>query len=208
MVKVTGPASSNEASGSINKTHVHSTWKGRNYVRTNQTPRDPKSDDQVSLRAMWKWLSEMWSTLTGDEQATWLSIANDETFSPANAFLQFNQTEWSNFQAPSKTFPADRDDPLPAKTLWTASGEIHHAVLLSRLGAFGSNWGRILFRGPTGFSPSPANAIAIVTMDVRNELVTYLDQPLEAGVYFYNARNFGADGRMSGNLGERMVTVT
>src|SRR5574337_149397 len=52
MAKVSGPFMSLDASGTLASTITASKWKGRNYMRQRIIPANPKTDAQLTVRAI------------------------------------------------------------------------------------------------------------------------------------------------------------
>ncbi|KKL03779.1 hypothetical protein LCGC14_2622690, partial [marine sediment metagenome] len=96
MVKVNAPAMSLDASGSLAGALTFSKWKGRNYVRQLVRPSNPRSGGQVGVRAMFKFLSQIWAGLAPADKTSWEDRADDKVISPFNAFMGYNQFRWRN----------------------------------------------------------------------------------------------------------------
>ena len=68
-------------------------------------------------------------------------------------------------------------------------------------------WGVLIFRSPTGtFDTAYDNLIAVGTISGTDSVV-HVDSPLDPGAYYYDTREFTADGQMSGETGEQTETV-
>jgi len=194
MVKVAGPAMSLDASGSLGGTIVFSKWKGRNYVRTLVTPANPKSGGQVGVRAMFKFLAQIWAGLTAGNKATWLGRADDLKASPFNAFMSYNQKRLRDFDTPSKEDPALEAATTPSTCTGVATPDVRSMTLAITHGADPADWGMMIFRSPTAiFDLSFSNLIAVVEVDGSGD-AEYVDTPLAAGTYYYNSIGFMADG--------------
>ena len=207
MVKVSGPAFSLDASGTIGKTLVFSKWKGRNYIRSHVIPSNPRSGGQTGMRAMFSFLAKAWTTLSAGEQSSWEDRAAQLIASEFNAFMSYNQFRWRNFTAPSKDEPAATAD-TPATlgalslTLGVRSITVSQAVTTADDG-----WGILIFRSPTGtFDTAYDNLVAVGTVS-GTDAVVYVDSPLDPGTYYYDTREFTADGQMSIETGEQTETV-
>ncbi len=194
MVKVTGPAMSMDASGSLGKTMVFSKWKGRNYVRSLVKPANPKSGGQVGVRSMFKFLSQIWAGLSAANKATWEARAENLVASPFNAFMSSNQKRWRDFDTPSKEDPAAEIATAPTGPTGVAVPDIRSITITLTDGANAPDWGYAIFRSPTGtFSLAFSNCIAVVPWSGA-ATTDYVDSPLQAGTYYYNAVGFMVDG--------------
>ncbi len=196
MAKLKAPMLSMAASGTIGDSVIFSSWKGRPYAKKLTIPRNPKSGGQVGNRAMLKFLSVHYSSLTAADIATWSTAAAAADISPYNAFIAYNLDRWHRFQMPSKFFPAsDFDDPSLIAVGFTTPGP---RSLLLTIGRFDveNNWGLQIHRSTTGgFTMATGNAVKILFWpnDVSNT-ITWRDTPLKPDTYYYRVRCFSISG--------------
>lgn len=209
MVKVNGPMMSMDASGSLGGSVVFSKWKGRNYVRTLTKPANPKTPLQVSMRAMFKFLSQNWAPLSSANKATWEEKADQLVASTFNAYMSVNQDRWRNYLAPGQEDPPAGGVSDSVLTTWTATAGVRSITLDMTAGeTSGTVWGTIIYRaGSTGFTPGLSNVLAVVpTAD--SVAVKYVDAPLDPGDYFYRYTCFDIDGALLTDAAEVTATVT
>jgi len=207
MVKVSGPAFSMEASGTIGGVLVFSKWKGRPYIRSHVIPSNPKSGGQTGMRAMFSFLAKAWTTLSAGEQATWEDRAAQLIASEFNAFMSYNQFRWRNFTAPSKDEPAGTADTPATLGALSLSLGVRSITVTQAVTTAADGWGILIFRSPTGtFDTAYDNLIAVGTVSGTDDVV-YVDSPLDPGDYYYDTREFTADGQMSAETGEETETV-
>lgn len=194
MVKVTAPALSLDASGSVAGTMVFSKWKGRNYVRSLVKPKNPRSGAQTGVRAMFAFLSQIWAGILAAHQNTWQDRADAGTFSLFNAFMQGNALRWRNYLTPSKATPAAELESVDDPTIASATPGVRQVtVSVSLSGAGAGTWGVILYRGlASDFVAGLTNAIQ-VRPHVGGEAM-FVDTPLLPRDYWYRAQAFTADG--------------
>lgn len=208
MAIVSGPLFSLDASGKLANAIVFSKWKGRPYVRQLVKPANPKSALQVSVRAMLRFLAQMWQGIGSTPQASWEDLADASIISPFNAFVGRNGSRWREFQAPSQTHPAAETGTPPVATLDSATGGPSYADIEFTITTLNDVWGVMIFRSPTGtFATSRANCIAIIEVDGTGTLV-YTDSGLDAGDYYWDARFFSKEGLLDAEEGEVTTTVT
>jgi hypothetical protein len=208
MVKVLGPMFSFEASGTIGSIATFSKWKGRPYVRQRVIPSNPKSALQVSTRAMMRFLSQAWVDVGATPQASWDALAAAAQISAFNAYISRNQQRYREFQAPSQTYPAAETGTLPVATLDSAVGGPSYMDLTMTITTLNAAWGVMLFRSATGtFTPSRGNCIAVLPVNGTGTLV-YTDSNLAAGVWYYDAKFFTAEGSLGPDEGEVNGTAT
>jgi hypothetical protein len=208
MAIVKGPAMSLDASGSIAGAVVFSKWKGRNYVRQLVTPANPKSGSQTGFRASMRFLSQIWSSLSAGDQATWESRAADLIVSEFNAFISYNQRRWRNFLTPSSVDPATELSAAPLAATGAAVAGVRQATISLTDGGTPPDFGYVLFRsGTTGFTPAISNAIALVPWD-SGGVTQYIDTPLDPGTYYYRSKGFNDDGKPGALDVEFSVVIT
>jgi hypothetical protein len=196
-----------DASGSLAGAIVFSKWRGRNYVRRHAVPANPRSEAQLSMRAIIAFLSPQWVSVSGGDQSTWEPAADAAKISEFNQFVKINARNWRDSLMPSMAFPALRVQ-TPATVSWitaTAVGRQAQVVITQPGGA--SAWGLVLCRSLiTGFTPSAANAVLCSGVSALS--ITLVDGPLAPGTYFYNAFFFSEDGKIGAAGTEDSVTIT
>jgi len=208
MVKVSAPALSLDASGSLAGTMVFSKWKGRNYVRSLVKPSNPKSGGQTGVRAMFKFLAQIWDGLSDANKATWEDRADNLVASTFNAFMSYNQRRWRDFNTPSKEDPATETGTAPSTCTGVATPDVRSITLAITHGANIGDWAVAIFRATsTGFSLSFSNCIAVVALDGSGD-AEYVDSPLDPGTYYYNYIAFMATGLEGADGTECNGTVT
>jgi hypothetical protein len=194
MARVTGPLMSVSASGTFAKTMVFSIWKGRPYVRERVIPDNPREPKQLGVRALFSFLSQIWTTIKVASGASWEDLAASKVISTFNAFMGENMSSWQNFVTPTASYPAaNASAGLTETTMGLTGGLGMVTVVLTPSGAT-SIWGHLIFRGTAEITaPSWANCIAAVVANGANA-VTYVDTPLEPGTYHYRSAVFNVDG--------------
>jgi len=208
MVKVSGPAMSMDASGKLGGALVFSKWKGRPYVRSLVTPANPKSAKQLSVRAMMKFLSQGWSSVSAADQATWATIADNLKVSNFNAYQRGGMKRWASFKAPSSDTPATEDGTLPSGGSITPTGGVGEVTVEYSNMSGGDGWGVMIFRSTTsGFTPGFSNLVQVLDCP-DGASVEWIDTPLDADTYYYNAIEFDDTGQKATALGEQSATVT
>jgi len=194
MVKVSAPALSLEASGKLGGALVFASWKGRAYARSLVKPSNPKTDNQVGMRAATKFLAQMWATFGSGDQASWNDLAANANISPFNAYCSFNLSHWRMGFFPSKAYPANRALTPTTINTFTATAGARHITIKYSLTAAADQWGVAIARSTTnGFSPTWATTkVLIYCADTADH--DYVDGPLDAGAYYYRACAFTDDG--------------
>ena len=209
MATVKGPLFSLDASGSIGGSVVYSKWKGRNYVRRHAIPSNPKSGGQLSVRAMMRFLSQYWATLTSGEQADWATRAAVTNISPFNAYIQYNMDRWGREEYPSQQDPAAETGTPGTLTTESATAGVRSITIADTVSVLANNWGILLYRSTTtGFTPSRNNAYQIMVA-VSAAAFTFLDTAVVVGTpYYYRGRAITDDGVAGALWAEITATPT
>jgi len=208
MVKVSGPAFSLDASGTIGDTLVYSKWKGRPYVRSHVIPSNPKSGGQLGMRGMFSFLTKQWAALSAADKATWEDRADQLIVSPFNAYMSYNQFRWRNFTAPSSIDPAAITDTPATVGALTATAGVRSVTVSQAITTASDGWGIAFFRSlNTGFTTAFDNLV-YAGLIVATAAVVFVDSPLDADTYYYNTREFTLDGQLSAETGEQSAVVT
>ena len=71
MARLTGALFSLAASGTIADTLTFAKWKGIQYVRTRVIPANPKTAPQIEVRAVFKFLSDLWKRMPALAREPW-----------------------------------------------------------------------------------------------------------------------------------------
>lgn len=207
MTKVAGPCMSLDASGQLGGALVFSKWKGRPYVRQLVKPSNPKTGGQVGMRAMFKFLSQIWSAMSAGDKATWEGRAADKVVSPFNAFVSHGQFTWRDFLPPGLVDPYTQSGNPSLLTNEAAVAGERSITYSVDTGTGANQWGIAIFRSTsTGFSPAWDNCIAVVTAE-PSDTITYVDSPLDPGTYYYDSRPFTGDNMWGVLAGEVSATV-
>jgi len=206
MATVKGPLFSIAASGTVAGAITFSTWKGRPVVRKHAVPANPRSAAQVAMRAMMKFLSQIWDGLSDANKATWVERAASTSISPFNAFCGIGQSRWNTFKGPTQEFPAAEVGAGGAAPTTTPTAGVKEISLSIADGAPAPDWGWAIHRSiSTGFTPS--RSTLVYAIEATATPTVHLDTPLLTGIpYYYRIQGFSDDGVM-GAL-EAEVTAT
>ena len=207
MVKVSAPALSIDASGTLANSMVFSKWKGRNYVRSHVMPSQPRTGSQVGVRAMFKFLSKHWTNVATVDRATWDALAKAASTSPFNQYMKANQARWRNFLAPSEAHPAAEASTAPSAPTGVATAGVRQISLALTHGANAANFGMMIFRGTAAPTPAFSNCVQVVAVNGAGD-ATWVDTPLEPGTYHYKAIGFMKDGKIGTASADIQGTVT
>jgi hypothetical protein len=90
MAKVTAPALSFGARGTLAKTLVYSSWRGRLYTRTWVKPANPNTTAQQSTRNTFSWLNFVNKIWPAEMQETYTLYVQGQPMTPLNGFIKQN----------------------------------------------------------------------------------------------------------------------
>lgn len=209
MAGVKGPLFSLDASGTIGDAIVFAKWKGRNYVRRHAIPANPKSVGQVSVRAMMKFLSQYWVSLSDAEQVDWETRAAATNISPFNAFVAYNMERWGRYAWPSKEDPAAEGGTAGTILSPTATAGSRSILLAVPISVIADNWGVVVHSSlTTSFTPSRTTSRQAIPAE-SVATFEWLDFPLTVGVeVFYRFESFSDQGDHTLLVGEQSATPT
>lgn len=195
MALVTGPLLSVTASGKVANALVYTSWKTRQVVRRFSIPSNPKSVGQLSVRAMMKFLTQYWASLTENEQLTWEERAAAANISPFNAFIGHNQARWGGNNLPSKAYPTAAANTAGTLSAFTATPQSRSNLITCTIDVANDNWGINIFRGLTD-AMGVTRSELVQTIPAESAASFYwLDYPLTAGTtYYYRCYPFSDDG--------------
>jgi hypothetical protein len=208
MAIVTGPLMSMSASGTVGNTLTYSNWKGRAYVRNRVDPANPKSGPQKGVRAMFRYLSMLWASLSGPNKATWDAAAAAAEISPFNAFLKENMNRWSNGHFPieaANATPPTLGGTAPTIVATTGVGEVELAI--THGGTYTADAYAIYRAATTGVASARNSCIAMIPADAGGDLV-YVDTTTTAGTWFYTCVAVKHSGDYTADATEDDATVT
>lgn len=208
MVKLKGPLGSAEASGSLGRTAIFSSWKGRAYAKAHAVPTNPNTAPQISVRAMLAFLSQQWAAFTAPNKATWNEIAAQKNIPPYNAFLSDNLDRWKMFHAPSKAHPAAETGTQPESDGLSTIGGVGHIHFSAEWIALNNAWGLIIFHVAFPAQPtSRDNALHILPLTkLSGQIWTWSTNVI--GTHYFNYRSFTTAGKLSAALGYTSTVVT
>lgn len=198
MVRVKAPLMSLDASGTVGKSIVFSSWKGRSYVRRHAIPSNPKSGLQVGIRSVFGFLTQHFAYLTPAELAIWKAQAEAKNLTPLNALIA-DGVERARRNLGWRSDPSD-EDPVEVNppTDLLATPQPGTAVLTWTPGAFPS---------ATFCWAVYSSTLDIFTPDISNlvGVVPYLQtqitlRGLQAGTtYYFIVRGLSTNGSLSTN---------
>ncbi len=208
MARVQGPLFSLGALGKLGGALVFSIWKGRAYVRELVRPANPKSDKQLSVRAMMKFLSQEWAGIGSTPQDTWETLADAEVISTFNAYIKRNLRLWRSFRGPAQDSVGASVGTPPVHGVASAVPGIRMATIGMLMTTLNDGWGLLIFR-KTGSAVTPAfdNLVAVIPYS-GTETVVFVDTPLTAATYHYDFYSVTDDGLLTDETDPVNAVVT
>lgn len=195
MATLKGPLFSMDASGTLAGSIVFSKWKGRNYVRRHAVPSNPQSALQVGTRAMMRFLSQYWSSMSAGEKSTWDSLAEPLAISPFNMFVSANMDRWTLFKAPCRGH-GDEDTGTAATV---ANGAVTAEILSIKveweITVLADNLGVAIFR-KVGSAPGESRGECVrVLAGTAATTYSWVDADVVVGSdYYYDVTPFSDGG--------------
>lgn len=208
MVKLTGPGNSHYASGKLAASLIFSKSAKGAYLKAFAKPKQPRTDAQIAPRAMTKFLSQVWSTLTDAQKATWQHSADVLNLAPYHAFLKENQLRWRTFRTPTQEFPAaEATIPVPPST-WRITLGYREVINEFRNPLGFILWGYILYRQHNALYVPSLTTVKSLTPTGGTPWTKVIDSPVPPGDYRYMRSLFNVDGVHAINTQSRTVRVT
>jgi len=187
MAGTTAPLFGLGASGTIGKAITFSSWRGRTYVRKRVVPANPKSGLQVGMRAGFKFVTQIWGTLTTAQKADWADLAAADNITNLNADVRYNQQRLRQGNLPVRTTGEDAGTTPAKPTIALAAGYRQLTVTITA-GADAPEFDWAIYGSKTtGFTPGADNLLAIIPAAT----LTYVITGLDSGVEYYVVVNGG-----------------
>lgn len=206
MIKLTGPALSEEAAGKLAGVLSFAKSKKGTYAKKLTAPAQPRTGPQVGVRAVMKFLAQEWKGISPTRQDTWQARAAQMELYKYHAYISGNQIRWRSFLGLTQQDPAPTAGTNPDAPLLYADPLIAQAIIKTQAVGSGGVWGYFLFRSTTGgFTPAVDNCVAVFAKQAY--VSVYYDTPLEPGTYYYRAQGFRWNGKQSPFTLQKSVTI-
>ncbi len=153
MVKLTGPALAQRASGSLGGALIFSSSRGRSYLKKSAKPKQPRTAPQVAMRAFMTFLSDQWKNLSFFDRETWNDLALQSSISPFNAYQRVNLDLLRDHLGPTTQYNAPPVGPGGGIASTQAIGGVRTALLRINLTSVGNNWAVQLYQVPSVGAP-------------------------------------------------------
>lgn len=186
MVKLKGPGLSAAAIGSLADAITFSSAKGRAYLKKKPTPKQPRSGEQLSMRAMMRFLSQQWVNLLTSYQVTWADAYPDPELNNYNAYLRHNLERWRRQTTPIKGYPYDPIGTHPWGIGLAATGGVRHIdLLMSCAIAAGDNWLLLLFHSTVATPDADFDKLIHCQLADDTNPHYWTHTPLTIGTHYY-----------------------
>lgn len=152
-----------DASGTIGKSIVFSKWRGRTYVRKHAIPANPKSGLQVGMRAVMKFISQIYGTLDAAVKDDWATLAAPDNLTYMNAMVRKNMAD-ARMNLGCTRSPDDAAGTTPsAPTIDSITAQPKSLVIAWSEGAEAPEFCWRIHRSTSGtFTPDISNLVAVV----------------------------------------------
>jgi len=141
MVKLTGPAASMAAAGSLADLLTFSSSKGKRYLKRKSKPKQPRTKPQVSIRAAMGFLSPQWKVPIQTIRDSWIPSAAATQISPFNAYVSANCLRHRNMQGLHLAYPASELGFIASPVSFTVTGHVRRVHFLLDITNLNQNWG-------------------------------------------------------------------
>lgn len=194
MVKLTGPGLAGAASGTLGDELIFSNWKGKAYLKKHAKPKQPRTANQVAMRAIMSFLSNQWSQITPAHKATWDDLAAASRISPFNAYQRANLTRWRNFQRPSTRYPPGPIIQLGATTGYGVIGQRLKMLCTFNILTLQEVWGMNIHHVSGDTVPIQWNDLVHIEPLPNTGWYTFTIGPFEPGLVWLCFNRFNEDG--------------
>lgn len=92
MATTKAPLFGLDASGTLAKSIVFSKWRGRTYVRRHAIPANPRSNLQLGMRSVFRYITQAFGTLTQAQKDAWNALAAPDNITQLNAQVRDAQS--------------------------------------------------------------------------------------------------------------------
>ena len=208
MVKTKAPLLSLGASGKVGGVLIASNWRGRTYMKKLSIPMNPNTEPQVSVRAMMRFLTQLWAQVDPADQATWDVPATASNITPLDAFVAENLSRWGRFTPPGDYYPVDDTGSVPSLALTSvvAKGRGVLITINTFSGSYPTNLA--LHHGLVGaFPPAYTNAIWFKRASSASTH-TFFHTPLRTGQHVYSVNANSQGGNAGGYPSQKSAFVT
>lgn len=194
MAHLKKPNLSDASSGSIAKLLTYSKSKNVQSLKLWRSPRDTKTNKQLSVRALTGWISSNWKAIPKAYQDTWEPLAAPDLIANYHAYVRFNARRWRHFIPPSLAYPPAETPPNPIAPFLFTANKYHHIDFGVYYAWTPMPLGFALFMSDTsGFTHSFNNAVLLFTRAAGVTTYTSL-YDLTPGTYYFRVLPFSSSG--------------
>jgi len=207
MPRVTGPAFSLSACGSLAGKITWRRWHGAHVLEKRPTPTGPPSGLQTARRALYAFLAKQWPLLSDAERATWNAPADAQQITSYNAYLSYNLERWTRFRAPTQQYPATETGLINPYLFTGVQRGVRHVRYLTWRFAPNAQNQVVFFRSPTnGFTPDSTNATLFAYIPTIGPHFTK-EHRVTAGTHYCRCYAFTDAGKWGPMITQNIVTV-
>lgn len=197
MVKLTGPGLGAAASGTLADELIFSNWKGKAYLKKYAKPKQPRTADQVAMRAILSFLSKAWAAISSADQATWDQLAEPSRISPFNAYQRENLKRWRTFLPPSTTYPPGTGIQHGSTTGYGVVGQRRKMLCTFNILTLPVLWGLTIHHVSGDLVPIKWNDLVHIEHITHTGWYTFTIGPFEPGLVWLCFNRFNTDALFS-----------
>lgn len=208
MVKLKGPILSFGAGGTIAGTLTVQQSKGRIYMRKKPVPIQPNSGKQLSVRAMFKWLTKRWNLNDATQKESWAPEAATSLITPFDLYMKTNLLRWADFTYPIMNKDVEGGGTRQTAPLQPIDNRAYGLLIPILIIVVNDGIAQALFRSQTpAFTASFSNMVHVIDLPASGD-IEFLDSPLDPGTYYYRTQGFNDQGRATVMGSIESATVT
>lgn len=208
MVKLKGPGMASTAAGGLGKVLIFSQSKGRAYAKKWTKPANPKSPAQIAMRVVTQYISLQWFNLPQADRDSWTTLATQLNVPPMTACIGWNTARARSGIYPATLWPGASVNAPQTWLSWVIT--VQPRSLLHVFGYWAKPTGRgwVVHRAEGAPVLRAWNNFVKFVEAGQVSGVTWWNDHLDPGTYYYQARRISNDGRAIGpqNLGPYVVT--
>jgi len=197
MVKLTGPAASIGAAGSLAGVLTFSSSKGKRYLKRKSKPTQPRTKPQVSIRAAMAFLSPEWKRPIQTIRDSWIPSAAATQISPFNAYISANCLRHRNMQGLHLAYPATELGNIASPVSFAATGHVRRVHFTFDITNLNQNWGLYIhWVSNTGIEPKWEDTVHIIPT-YSTGIHEWDWKPVDAGTYWFTDSRTTYTGKFS-----------
>ena len=157
-----------EARGTLNDALTYAVLGRTCYAKSYFKPANPKSNDQVGIRCMVKFLTQDWQNLSATNQAKYQTLADKWNLSPYHAWLRHNMQRWTSHLLPISDLTIKRTPIFQSHSCHFHKFDRRHELTLNIIDCeYDPYSAEFCLSTNSGFTPARSNAKIIINDPIQ-----------------------------------------